>query len=386
MTTARVQPPAVPRARALAPDLARGAMLALIALAHSQVLAGRTLGPTAAVGPGLDTAVQALLTLLVDSRGYPMFAALFGYGMVQILRRQEPAGGWDHARRVLRRRGGWLVVFGFGHALLLFTGDILASYGCLAVLLVGALRWRDARLLVGAGIAGAAGALAYAAVLASSPPAGDASAVLTDPLVSAAFRVATFPVLTPLNAVMAAGPVLVGIWAARRQLLDDPARHHALLGRVAASGIAIAIVGALPHALVTTGAWHPGAGALLAAGALHTASGYAGGLGYAALIGLLAARLDQGTGARRGPVVTALAACGQRSMSCYLAQSLAWFLLFEPYLADLGGELGVAAAATVGLGVWLVTVLAADVLGRLGLPGPAEALLHRLTYRAQASR
>jgi uncharacterized protein len=382
MSTTHSDPPAVPRVRALAPDLARGAMLALIALAHSQVLAGRTIGLAAGAGSAVDTAVQAVLTLLVDSRGYPMFAALFGYGMVQILRRQEPARGWSGARRLLRRRGLWLVVFGFCHAVLLFTGDILASYGLLAVLLVGALRRPDARLLGWAGVACAAGAVAYGAVLSAPLPAGDASDVLTDPLVSATFRLATFPVLTPLNAIMAAGPVLVGIWAGRRGLLDEPERHRALLGRVAAGGIAIAVVGAVPQLLVTTGAWSPAAPALLAAGALHTASGYAGGFAYAALIGLVAARITgRGAGgARPGRIVTALGACGERSMSCYLAQSVAWLLLFEPYLADLGGELGVAAAAGVGLGVWAVTVLAADLLHRRGLPGPAEALLRRLTY------
>ena len=78
--------------------------------------------------------------------------------------------------------------------------------------------------------------------------------------------------------------------------------------------------------------------------------------------------------------MTALGACGQRSMSCYLAQSVAWLLLFEPYLANLGDELGVAAAAGVGLGVWVLTVMAAGLLHRADRPGPAEALLRRLTY------
>lgn len=384
VSSIRSDPPAVPRVRALAPDLARGSMLALIALAHSQVLAGRALGPTPDVSSAVDIAVQAVLTLFVDSRGYPMFAALFGYGMAQILRRKETSGGWERARRLLRRRGWWLVLFGFCHALLLFTGDILAAYGILAVLLAGALRWRDARLLTTAGVAAVAGSLAYGAVLALPAPAGDASEQLADPLVSALFRVATFPVLTPLNAVMAAAPVLVGIWAGRRGLLEEPARHRRLLGLVATAGITTAVVGAVPHALVTTGAWEPGTAALVTAGALHTAVGYAGGLGYAALIGLIAARLSRRPAT--GPVATALAACGQRSMSCYLAQSVAWLLLFEPYLADLGGALGVAAAAAVGLAVWAVTVVAADLLRRAGRPGPAEALLRELVYGRPAGR
>jgi uncharacterized protein len=378
VSSTRSEPPVVPRVRALAPDLARGTMLAVIALAHSQILARPFLGSVPEPGPALDTAVQILLTLFVDSRGYPMFAALFGYGMVQILRSREPALGWEGARRLLRRRGGWLVVFGFCHVLLLFPGDILASYGLLTLLFAGALRWPDARLLAVATGAAVLGALVYGTVLALPAPEGD-PAVALDPLVSAVYRLAAFPLVMPMNAVMAAAPVLIGIWAGRRRLLDEPERHRRLLGRVAVAGIAIAAVGAVPHALVTTGLWHPGAGVLMVLGALHTLAGYAGGLGYAALVGLVAARLSRR--AAPGPVTSALAACGQRSMTCYLAQSVAWLLLLEPYTADLGGALGVAAAAAVGLGVWLVTVVAADLLRRAGRPGPAEALLRRLVYR-----
>jgi uncharacterized protein len=376
VSSLRSEPPIAPRMRALAPDLARGTMLAVIALAHSQVLARPFLGPVPTPGPALDTAVQTLLTLFVDSRGYPMFAALFGYGMVQILRSREPALGWEGARRLLRRRGSWLVVFGFVHVLLLFPGDILASYGVLALLFVGALRWPAARLFAAAGALAVLGALAYGTVLALPAPGGLAEEV--DPLTSAAIRVATFPLAMPMNAVMAAAPLLVGIWAGRSRLLDEPARHRRLLVRVAGAGITIAAAGAVPHAFVTTGFWHPGTGALVALGTLHTITGYAGGLGYAALVGLVAARLS---GRAAGPVTNALAACGRRSMTCYLAQSVAWLLLLEPYLADLSGTMGVAAAAAVGLGVWLVTVVAADLLHRADRPGPAEALLRRLAYR-----
>jgi uncharacterized membrane protein YeiB len=349
-------------------------MLAVIALAHAQVLAKPFLGSAPGPGSAVDAVAQTLMTLFVDSRGYPMFAALFGYGMVQILRSREPALGRDGAHRQLRRRGGWLVAFGVVHVLLLFPGDILAPYGLLALLFVGALHWPDGRLLGVAAALAALGALAYGSVLALPAP-GDAAAA-TGPLTSALFRLMSLPLTMPLNAVMAAAPVLIGIWAGRRRLLDEPERHPVLLKRVASTGIAIAVLGAIPHAFVTTGVWHPDAGVLVAVGTLHTAAGYAGGLGYAALIGLVAVHL-----ARRGtpgPVTTALAACGQRSMTCYLAQSVAWFALFEPYLAGLAGAMGVAAAAAVGLGVWLLTVVVAHLMGRAGLPGPAEALLRRL--------
>lgn len=361
--------------RALAPDLARGAMLALIALAHAQVLTGRGLAPPPGTAPVVDGVTQALLTLLVDSRAYPMFAALFGYGLVQLLRRREPVIGTDGARRLLRRRGLWLVVFGIAHTVLLFTGDILAAYGILAVLLAGMLDGPGRRLLVAASIAAVAGSLAYGAVLAMPDPT-DGVDTPADPLTSALIRVAVFPVLTPLNAIMAAAPVLVGVWAARRGVLTDPARHRVLLRRVAVTGIAVAVIGALPQAARTTGLWAPDFSGAFAAGALHTATGYAGGLGYAAAIGLLAAYLT--TRSRTGRGTAALVACGRRSLSCYLAQSVAWLLLFEPYLLDLGGTVGPVGASAIGLMVWAVTVGVAVLAERAGRPGPAESLLRRL--------
>ena len=82
-------------ARALAPDLARGVMLLLIALANAHLfLYGQPLGLRgypADLAP-VDRTVAVAQLLLVDGRAYPLFALLFGYGIVQLARRQEAAG------------------------------------------------------------------------------------------------------------------------------------------------------------------------------------------------------------------------------------------------------------------------------------------------------
>lgn len=365
----RIEPP---HRRSLAPDLARGTMLLVIALAHARLLSD----DARLSGAVVDHAVAAFHTMFVGSRGFPMFAALFGYGMVQLLTRRRGADADQvEARRLLRRRGGWMVVFGFFHALLLFYGDILAAYGLLSLVLLGALRGPDSRLLMHAGVWFVAGSLAFGGASLFIPD-GSEAAQDTGPLLSAGYRVIGWVVTTPLFAVMAAGPFLLGVWAARRRLLERPERHLASLRRTAVLGIGAAAVGALPLVALNVRLWPDSAAALATATALHTLTGYAGGLGYAALVAVLAVRI----GERRGVLVTALVACGQRSMSCYLAQSLAWQLLFEPYLADLGGKLRPLTAAGVGLGVWALTVVLADALRRVGRRGPAEALLRRLTY------
>ncbi|GAB3411306.1 hypothetical protein [Flindersiella endophytica] len=69
---------------------------------------------------------------------------------MQIFQRQQARGvEWPAPRKLLRRRGRWMIVFGFLHGLLLFYGDIIAAYGVLAVMFAGAVRWKDRTLASG---------------------------------------------------------------------------------------------------------------------------------------------------------------------------------------------------------------------------------------------
>jgi uncharacterized membrane protein YeiB len=87
-------------------------------------------------------------------------------------------------------------------------------------------------------------------------------------------------------------------------------------------------------------------------------------------------------------VVRALAALGQRSLSGYLFQSVAWLVLVPPFAIALGAhvESPTFAAAGSALAVWLISVAAADLMRRHGYRGPAELLLRRLTYGRAVAR
>jgi uncharacterized protein len=377
-------------ARSLAPDLARGAMLLLIALANSHVfLHGHDIGIRGY--PVVDTVPDRVVTLLqmtlVDGRAYPMFAALFGYGVVQILRRRA-AGGLDAvaARTLIRRRGRWMILFGFVHALLLFSGDIIGAYGLLAVVLAGVLiRVGDRTLLVVAGLWLLLSA-AFGALQGLPVPEGTQaflpSMSIDAPLVAAAFRVVEWVVLTLSMALLALVPaLLLGVWAGRRRLLDDPERHRRFLLRAAVIGAGVAVAGGLPMALMAASIWpsmwpEPTVAATMLAGMLHAVTGYAGGVGYAATAGLIAIRVREPA----GPGVRAVAACGQRSMTCYLAQSVVFVAVLAGYGGGLGDRLGVAQAAVLAIATWAVVLLLAELMRRAGHRGPAELLLRRLTY------
>jgi uncharacterized membrane protein YeiB len=364
--------------RVLAPDLARGVMLLFIALANShyflqgpRYLVGFPLG-----GSSLDAVVAAAITTLVDGRAFPLFSVLFGYGVVQLARRQQEAGSpWRPVSRLVRRRGLWMLVIGFLHCVLLYVGDIVAAYGFLALLLVGAVRWKEWVLLTLAGLA----------FVVLSLPGGDPGAfgagpdpamLPPDPVTAFAERAAAWPVLVPMEAVGLLVPFLLGIVAARRRLLEEPARHRALLAVVAVAGVGAAVAGGLPLGLTVAGVL-PADGDLAPLVALHDATGYLGGPGYAAALALLAARIGQ----RRGPVTRAVTAVGQRSLTCYLCQSVVWTLVFAPYALGLSDDLGVTGTAALAVATWLTTVWIAELMRRRGARGPAEVLLRRLTYR-----
>jgi uncharacterized protein len=367
--------------RALAPDFVRGAMLLFIALANAAnfAFAGQPgLDPTP---HGLQRLVNFVMTTFVDSRAYPVFAVMFGYGLVQIARRQG-AG----ARRILLRRNTALIGLGLVHATLLYFGDFLGAYGIVGIVATLLLLRRGDRFhrvvlwlwgvqTVFAGV--------LAAVAAFGARGGDA--VITNApnpsLAAASYGRSLLDRLTewPQHTVTVLGFIVIvwlGIWAARHRLLEDPAAHATLLRRVAIGGLGIAVVGALPYALVAAGALHVDTGTVESMARVHAVTGEYGGPGYVALFALLAGRFS-----RAGRVPTALApviALGQRSLSGYLLQSMAWLALFSPWALHLGGTYTAVVAA---IAVWLVSLAAAQAMSAADYRGPAETLLRRITYR-----
>ncbi|MHA6627611.1 DUF418 domain-containing protein [Pseudonocardia sichuanensis] len=374
--------------RKLAPDLARGVMLLLIAMAYAGVYAGVGFGEVRPEGLGVpDTVARFVTVLVLDNRAFPMFAILYGYGLAWMVARQRRAGAAEgEIRRLLRRRSLLLIAFGAVHALLVFPGEILASYG-LAGLVVGWLLFRPDRTIRKALVLLALGyvvtvALAMTGMWAAGPaaqfalPGYSSAADWTMRLSGVIFSPLLIALAYPLFLL-----VVLGFAAGRRGLLDDPGAHRPLLRRIAVGGIAVSLLGALPAALIGVGAVALGVvptGLLLA---LQVLTGVCGGAGYAAAFALLALRLED----RPGPLTRAVAAVGQRSLTFYLFDSVLVALVLHTGLLGLGAHVDSVGALTVALGVWLLAVALAAWLARTGRPGPADALMRRLVYRRDAA-
>ncbi|WP_346149718.1 DUF418 domain-containing protein [Nonomuraea recticatena] len=371
-----------PSARAPAPDLARGVMLLAIAFAHAPLFVTKVgLGPAV-----LNEIAEFFHVLFVSNHARPMFAFLFGYALVQLLNRQTGRGAdWVTARKLLRRRGWWLAAIGFAHMVLLVPIDILAVYGVAGVLVAGMLRAKDSTLLWVAGLSLVPATLMVGAAMwfpmsrdVSTYAAGSVAAGTRGPVELLLDRLQAWPFGLVAGVIMVVPGVLFGIWAARRQILEEPARHRTFLIRTAVIMTTLSVAGSLPVALIQADMWaDPSAGALWAAAIAQPLTGYFGGIAMAGIVALLTPWATR----RNNRLTTALQAMGQRSMSLYLLQSVVFIALFYPYGLGLEDDLGLAVATGVAIATWLLSLVIADLMRRAGYRGPAEILLRRLTYR-----
>lgn len=385
------------RQRALAPDLARGFMLLGIALANSAIVVAA--GTPAFLRPAAvsGAVVESVLFVLVHARSFPLFAFLFGYGLVQFASRLDSAGfGRAAVQRVLVRRNVWLAVFGFAHAALLFYGDILTAYGLLGVLAVLVFLRLDDRLLGVVWWLYAASAVAVAwfgwrtfvAMLdggtASVAPSFQGSLLTDDFWLALGLRLWEWPQHT-VFAIPAILGIWLGMWAARRRWLEEPERHVKRLWLVACGGVGLAVASGVPLALIASGVVSVDAHGVDSALQLHNNGGIFAGPGLAAVFGLVSVRLRRW---RRLGVVSAVAALGRMSLSAYLFQSVVWLVVVSGVGFGLAESVShpVVVVAGLAVGVWLCSVVAAAWWQRRGYRGPAELLLRRLSYGARGCR
>ncbi len=422
-----------------APDVARGFMLLLIALANAPFW--MILLRTRAEVTGADAVWMGLRAAFVDHRSYPLFAMLFGFGLATMARRRIEAGPRSTAavaadadpaaahasaadtatarattstaaatartgaggisaarraapaagaRRLIRRRGLWMLVFAAVHGAL-FMGDIIGAYALIAVVLASPIAERGRRTQAVVGGLSTAVCLGYmlyigwflsvggvtvgTAGAAGGGVVGGIAEMLRGPLYPAVSLVlwaggTMVTILTSLTLPAA----LLGVRLADTDLLTRPDRHRrALLGSGAAA-LAVGAVGALPRVLPSLGVGVP-ARVTVVASALDVATGMVGACGWLAL---LAAWAGPGAGAPLRGARRLLSAVGRRSMTVYVGQSLLFALVFG-LLARCGAPAPhQTTAALIGVAVWAALAGACAWMEHGGRTrGPLEILLRR---------
>ena len=401
-----------------APDVSRGLMLLFIALANIPFWTSVT--RSSAPGDAADTAWLWMRTLLVDHRAYPLFSLLFGFGLATMINRriasgtqsylqslpgvetgheptpQEESWAREHAtvdaRRLVRRRGAWMILFGAAHAAL-FSGDIIGTYGLAAVVFAGWLtrKHRKRAMAVSAVVTAAtistmytmgshvaAQGLTAAAVMKQG--AGESATTLLSYVSGSITSWAGNSVATVLFS-MVVPAMFLGARLADTDLIAHPERHRRLLTVVGLGGLGIGAAGGIGYGLWATG------GTLVAWTApLHEVTGLAGACGWLALLALYAG------GPREDGRLTGLrklaSNVGRRSMTAYLSQTFLFAIIFLalPALTGIELHLGEARAAGIAAAVWLATVGLCAALERGGHAGPFETLLRTAVARSERRR
>ena len=399
------------------PDVARGFMLLLISLANITFWTG--VARVSAPNDAADTAWLWVRTLLVDARSYPLFAMLFGFGLATMVNRRIASGtqsylqslpgveagreptaqeeAWAReqatvdARRLVRRRGLWMILFGAVHAVL-FSGDIIAAYGLVAVIFAGWLarkHWKRAAVLCAVVVVacvvitfviesfmtsqGAASATDMHA------GAGESATTLLSYVSHGVTSWAVNLSTTPISLVVPA--MFLGARLADTDIIAHPERHRRLLTVVSLGGLGIGAVGGIGVAQ-----WATGGSLNLWAVPLHQVAGMVGACGWLALLALYAG------GPRPDGRLTGLrklaSNVGRRSMTAYLSQTFLFAIIFLalPALTGMELHLGEAWAAGIAVAVWLATVGLCAVLERGGHAGPFETLLRTAVARSERKR
>ena len=407
-----------------APDVARGFMLLLIALANVGFWVA---GPEGRALSTVDRTWAFMRALFIDQRAYPLFALLFGFGLATMVNRRMASGidvycrqltgglrapsaaeldqareqATIDARRLVRRRGLWMVLFGLLHGAF-FPSEIIGTYGIVAVVFAGWFAHKHHKrqlavcaLVILSQIVPVVLAMLFGpggeAAAAGAGPAAPAAAAATGAGESVASALPWFVTnvndwfFTALGAAfttMILPAAFLGARLADTDLISHPERHRGLLTVAGIGGLALGALGALHELLAPLAS----AQAWAADSALIMVLGLAGGCGWLAVLALYAGGPTADN--RLTGLKWLLSNVGRRSMTAYLSQTVmfAGIFVIAPRLTGRPLELGLAASAAVAVMVWLTTVVLCAVLERLGMPGPFEVLLRTAVARSERSR
>lgn len=372
--------------RALSLDIARGSMLFLIILSHIPLF-------LYTIEPGVITKVSGstafdhflnfLMEIIVDNRARPLFAILFGYGLVMIYRKQSERKGAAEAKRLIKRRCWYLILFGAILAGVAGGQDILMTYGIAGLLLISCLKKDNRKIkkyvLISTVICILYIPFFWGGVLVENQSYGlpveltgqeTYAGTILERLVSIPiiplFTHITFPVIPS---------VLIGMWLGNINILIKPQNHLKLLKQLSLIGLTISLVGAIPLVLIND-VWFPNLFTAGFAYGIHILTGFAGGLGYAALFGLLGVRMKN----HRGVILKAITAMGKRSLTFFVLHEVLTVILLSPIAFNLGASLTVTTSILIGIVMWMVTLSIAYLMECRQIAGPLENYMRYLVY------
>ncbi|REK74302.1 DUF418 domain-containing protein [Paenibacillus paeoniae] len=333
-----------------------------------------------------DSIAHTLLKILIEGSFMPIFAFLFGYGMLKMMEGLEAKGA--KFRRVLVRRAVMLALLGLAHSLLLWEGDILMFYGFMSLFLLLFLKRKAKTVLIWGivlltllslgGIGATDSASSTLIDKSKSEPYvqksvevyqnGSYSDILhfrnneEPPLEANKVLLVFIALLVPL---LTAPMFLFGMYAARKGWFHEAQTKRSFYAKWA---VIFLIAGLImkslkyiwPHFILS------GVGEI--SGMTILAIGYLMGFGWLLSLGK-AASLRKG-----------FEAVGRLSLTNYLMQTVICTTLFYGYGLGWFGKLGILAGIGIGIAVYIVQWLGSALYLKRFRIGPVESLLRMGTY------
>lgn len=336
-----------------------------------------------------DKIANFLMYLFVDGKFYTIFSVLFGIGFSIIIGNAMERG--DNGMRIFYRRMLLLLLFGFAHLMLLWSGDILMLYAAMGMILP--VFWRCS----GRTILRWAGFFLFLPVLSSSlisaldlqPCAwffrqmdywqtrfgiGDWGTWLHESqsytdllkfLVMGAFeRMTEF--ISSDRYFKVLGLFLVGLWIGKKKIFADVESHRPLLIRIMKYGTAIGVPFAFLHA-------YDGMNGYQFAPPIHALvemlNIYPLGWAYMAAFALYGRQL-----------FTPFTYLGKMALTCYISQSAIAIVLFYGVGFGWGMRLNMPEVILASIGVYLFEVACSYLWLKYFAYGPLEWIWRMLTY------
>jgi uncharacterized protein len=328
-----------------------------------------------------DKAALFVIEAAFQGKFFLLFSFIFGWGLhIQTLAAQRAGRsfGWRYLRRLLG-----LGLIGVGHAILVFSGDILLLYALLGALIWPLRNW-TIKALLRVALAMIPLALLTLAVLAVSFDTGavyqDLGSGLGGSYIEATVTrlrdwPSTFLFIACFNGPLAFAAFALGLAAAKADFFRIDHPGYKALSRWVPGLLALAVPLNLLYAASLSGFiqhwpnWVEGLGFMgLAIGGPLLAAVY--------LVALVSF-------ARRYPMPPRWLAAGRNSLTGYVTDGAIAGLIFGGYGLGLFDTLGYAVLLPLAIGIALLGIVIAFLWERVSKRGPLESLLRLITYAGE---
>ena len=346
---------------------------------------------------GIDLITKYFIYIFIDGKFYTIFSLLFGIGFSIILENNLKRGA--NALLIFYRRMFWLLIIGFAHLMLIWSGDILMLYALVGMVLPLFRKQKDSIILI------------WAAVLLVLPVVVDFICQWTGIYLSAKLvewqgllcdrygitddnfaywlrdassygDVLKFLVMGSVERMSefvdgnryfkVAGLFLIGYLIGRHKLYAGFEIYKPFLKKIMAYGLIIGLPLSWLYAwsAITGKPWGLGAHS-----ALYLASVYITSFGYISAIALLYLKFNHLS------IWKILAYPGRMALTNYIGQSVLGMFIFYGIGFGLGADTGLFATEWIAFSVFIFEILASWCWLSAFRFGPLEWIWRCLTYQ-----